>query len=46
MRHLDSQGLTRLVAIGPAILYFVYRVVNGMSRAAKGYRIANPKSWL
>jgi len=34
------------VAIGPAILYFVYRVANGISRAGKGYRIANPKSWL
>lgn len=34
------------VAIGPAILYFVYRVANGLSRAAKGYRLANPKSWL
>lgn len=33
-------------AIGPSILYFVYRVANGLSRAAKGYRIANPKSWL
>lgn len=35
-----------IVAIGPAVLYFVYRVANGLSRAAKGYRIANPKSWL
>ncbi len=35
-----------LVAIGPAILYFVYRVANGLGRAAKGYRLANPKSWL
>lgn len=34
------------VAIGPAVLYFVYRVANGLGRAAKGYRIANPKSWL
>lgn len=34
------------IAIGPAILYFVYRVANGLSRAAKGYRLANPKSWL
>ena len=34
------------VAIGPAIIYFVYRVANGMSRAAQGYRLANPKSWL
>ena len=35
-----------LVTVGPAILYFVYRVANGYSRACKGYRIANPKSWL
>jgi len=35
-----------IVAVGPAILYFVYRVANGLSRAAKGYRLANPKSWL
>ena len=35
-----------IVAIGPAILYFVYRVANGIARAGKGYRIANPKSWL
>lgn len=34
------------IGVGPAILYFVYRVSNGLSRAAKGYRIANPKSWL
>lgn len=34
------------VAIGPAILYFVYRVANGLGRAAKGYRLANPRSWL
>ncbi len=35
-----------LIALGPAILYFVYRVANGIARAGKGYRIANPKSWL
>jgi uncharacterized membrane protein len=35
-----------LPTIGPAILYFVYRVGNGLGRAAKGYRIANPHSWL
>lgn len=34
------------VIVGPTILYFVYRVANGLSRAAKGYRLANPKSWL
>lgn len=35
-----------LPTIGPAILYIVYRVGNGFARACKGYRIANPKSWL
>lgn len=35
-----------LVTIAPAVLYFVYRIGNGFSRAWKGYRIANPKSWL
>jgi uncharacterized membrane protein len=35
-----------LATVGPAVLYFVYRVANGYSRAAKGYRIAKPKSWL
>ncbi len=38
--------LSSIVTIGPAVLYFVYRVANGYSRACKGYRIANPKSWL
>lgn len=38
--------MSSIVTIGPAILYFVYRVANGFSRACKGYRIANPKSWL
>lgn len=35
-----------LMTVVPAILYFVYRIGNGFSRACKGYRIANPKSWL
>ena len=35
-----------LFTIAPAVLYFVYRIGNGFSRAWKGYRIANPKSWL
>lgn len=38
--------LASLPTIGPAVLYFVYRVANGFGRACKGYRIANPKSWL
>ncbi len=35
-----------IMFVGPAVLYFIYRVANGYSRAMKGYRIANPKSWL
>lgn len=32
--------------VGPTILYFIYRIVHGYSRAMNGYRIANAKSWL
>lgn len=35
-----------LITVGPAVLYFVYRVANGYARACRGYRIANPKGWL
>ncbi|MFA5592736.1 MAG: hypothetical protein WC989_05430 [Micavibrio sp.] len=45
----DNKGLlikASIITIGPGILYFVYRVANGFSRSLKGYRIANPKSWL
>lgn len=38
--------LASIPTIVPAILYFVYRIANGYSRAIKGYRIANPKGWL
>lgn len=38
--------LSSIPTIGPAVLYFVYRVANGYGRAMKGYRIAKPKSWL
>ncbi len=46
MANKDLILTSSLITIGPAILYFVYRVANGFSRACKGYRIANPKSWL
>jgi uncharacterized membrane protein len=42
----DLLIMASIPTIGPAILYFVYRVANGFGRASKGYRIANPKSWL
>lgn len=35
-----------LIFVGPGILYFVYRIAKGYSRAMRGYRMANPRSWL
>lgn len=35
-----------LMFVAIPVLYFLYRVVNGFARAASGYRVANPKSWL
>lgn len=35
-----------LAPVVPALLYLVYRIANGFARGAKGYRIANPRSWL
>lgn len=38
--------MASIPTIAPSILYFVYRIVNGYGRAIKGYRLANPNSWL
>lgn len=38
--------LASVFAAAPAILYFIFRVVKGLSRASRGYRIASPKAWL
>lgn len=35
-----------LIAGLPLILYLGYRFTKGLGRAMKGYRLANPKSWL
>lgn len=34
-----------LIAGGPIVIYFIYRLYKGGSRAFKGYRVANPKAW-
>lgn len=34
-----------IIAGAPLVIYVVYRLAKGVSRAMKGYRIANPKSW-
>ncbi len=35
-----------LVTLGPGFAYFFYRILRGFVRAGRGYRMANPKSWL
>lgn len=39
-------NLCVLIAGGPLIVYMAYRFIKGVSRAAKGYRLAAPKAWL
>lgn len=33
------------VSAVPALLYIAYRFIKGLSRAGKGYRLADPKGW-
>lgn len=35
-----------IIGVIPALGYLGYRYIKGLSRAIKGYRIANPKGWL
>ena len=35
-----------IIAGGPLVLYMFYRLAKGVSRAIKGYRLSNAKSWL
>lgn len=35
-----------LLTVGPGFAYFFYRILRGFVRAGRGYRMANPKSWL
>lgn len=35
-----------LATAAPCYIYIAYRLTKGLHRAIKGYRIANPKSWL
>ena len=38
--------ISALIAAGPVLLYFIVRYARGFSRAASGYRISHPESWL
>lgn len=35
-----------LLGAGPVVIYMVYRIVKGLSRALKGHRIGDVKNWL
>lgn len=35
-----------LIGAAPPLIYMAYRFIRGVSRAVKGYRLANPKSWV
>ena len=37
--------MVSIVTLGPSVVYLVYRVAKGVSRASKGYRIADVKGW-
>lgn len=43
MRQFSVMGMATL---GPSILYIAYRIGKGLTRALKGYRLANPKAVL
>ena len=42
MQPLITAGIITIV---PVLIYFAVRFVRGLSRAIKGYRIANPRVW-
>lgn len=33
------------ISVAPVLPYVLYRLIRGLSRAAKGYRLAKPRSW-
>ena len=40
----DNIGVLFLT-LGPSLIYIIYRVGKGLTRALKGYRMPNPKGW-
>ncbi len=43
--NLMTLIVSGVIIIGPVVVYFAVRFVRGFSRAVKGYRVANEKSW-
>lgn len=44
--NLRLLTITALIVALPVVIYLIVRYVRGLSRAIKGYRISNPKSWI
>lgn len=42
---LRRQGIAALIALAPSFVYFIYRIAAGLSRAVKGHRIGDVKTW-
>ncbi len=34
-----------IIAGGPILVYMFYRIIKGLARAIRGYRLANPREW-
>ncbi len=34
-----------VIAAGPVLFYFIVRYARGLSRAIRGYRVSNPRTW-
>ena len=43
--NLSALIIGGIIAMGPLAIYLVYRVAKGLSRAMKGHRIGDVKSW-
>lgn len=43
--EFKMMAMVGVVAFGPGCLYAAYRLIHGLLRAVKGYRVARPKSF-
>lgn len=43
--NIETIKVAMVIAGGPPIVYMGYRFFKGISRAIKGYRLADPKAW-
>lgn len=43
--NMKLLAVVSLVSMGPSMIYFIYRVAKGLSRALRGHRMGNVKEW-